>query len=125
MGYRLHWLNKYKNTWVPLCSEHTVDSVAGQVSTVLSAQVQGDLRFNPLSPAKCHEKLKSCEILHCNSISYCCNHRHPAMDMTQSFTTAYLCLYDVLWEASDETNIFDALQHVLNRQLDCFCRVEC
>jgi hypothetical protein len=63
MGYRLHWLNKYDNTWVPLCSEHTVDSAAGDVSASLSAQVQGDPRFNPLSPDKCHEKLKTCEIL--------------------------------------------------------------
>lgn len=63
MGYRLHWLNKYENTWVPLCSGHAVDSVAGEVSAVLSAQVQDDPRFNPLSSAKCHEKLKSCEIL--------------------------------------------------------------
>jgi hypothetical protein len=61
MGYRLHWLNKYENTWIPLCSEHAVDRVAGEVSAALSAQVQEDPRFNPLSPAKCHEKLKSCE----------------------------------------------------------------
>ena len=68
MGYRLHWLNKYENTWIPLCSEHAVDRVAGEVSAVLSAQVQEDPRFNPLSPAKCHEKLKSCENPHCTAL---------------------------------------------------------
>lgn len=62
-GYRLHWLNKYDNAWIPLCSEHTVDDVAGDVSASLSAQVQDDPRFNPISPDKCHDKLKSCKIL--------------------------------------------------------------
>jgi len=59
--YRLHWLNKRDNTWVPNCEPHLANTTAATVAANITSVVQTDARYNPKTPdgGYCHSDLAS------------------------------------------------------------------